>query len=630
MVCAPAHCGEHRVLRRRLRAPARPHARPLGTARRGGSLRQSRRGRVPVAGSDARRVDAAALSPPDRPAPRELREVRGNIRPRRELARGVVCRYARRAGGYCAGMADLDGAARAGARRAAVRHLRQRTAAGAAELVVRHPHTMDAQQRPGVDAHASAWRISPRRRRRRSARCRGIPERLDVRVRRGVGSVRCLRLAHLLVLRLETGDLPMRRLSSRFTASLAAVILAQGAAGAQQPTTFVMLKGSDTLAVERVTRTANRLDGDFVSPAGGVRVRYAATLVADGTMPKLETWAYRGANDTTGTHTTMQLEGDSMAVDLPGRTMRFPTKPGAIVYFNPSMGLLEQAVIRAHSIGGQSAEVPLFVSEGAATVPLSVTWVGSDSAHVSLGGVIMNVALGVDGRITGIAVPSQDVRVVRVDGTRVSATIAKPDYSAASDAPYTAEEVTVRTPAGLKLTGTLTLPKTRPVRGAPAIVTITGSGTEERDESLPGVKGYRPFRQIADTLGRRGIAVLRLDDRGAGGSDAGPHGATSADFADDVRAGLAYLRTRRDIDGDRLALVGHSEGGMIAPMVAATDPKLRAIVLMAARRTPAARFAHTSKSKRPTRSCISPARSAIQPFASWRTSSIPAPSADRG
>jgi hypothetical protein len=116
------------------------------------------------------------------------------------------------------------------------------------------------------------------------------------------------------------------------------------------------------------------------------------------------------------------------------------------------------------------------------------------------------------------------------------------------------------------------------------VVTITGSGTEERDESIPGVNGYRPFRQIADTLGRRGIAVLRLDDRGAGGSDMGPSGAngpTSADFADDIRAGLAYLRTRKDIDGSRLALVGHSEGGMIAPMVAATDPKLKAIVLMA-------------------------------------------------
>jgi hypothetical protein len=370
----------------------------------------------------------------------------------------------------------------------------------------------------------------------------------------------------------------MKMLSPR--AAVAFLMLAPGVAAAQQPTTFIMLMGTDTLAIERVTRTATHLDGDFVSPARGAHVRYAGTLAADGTMPKVETWAYRGS-DTTGVHATMQLQRDSMVVDLPGRTMRFATKPGAIVYFNPSMGLLEQAVIRAHSLGGPSAEVPLFASEGAATVPLTVTWVGSDSAHVSLGGVVMNVALGVDGRITGIAVPSQNIRVVRVDGARLTTAIAKPDYSAPADAPYTAEEVTVRTPAGVTLTGTLTLPKSRPARGAPAIVTITGSGTEERDESLPGVSGYRPFRQIADTLGRRGIAVLRLDDRGAGGSDVGPRGPTSADFADDVRAALAYLRTRRDIDGTHLGLVGHSEGGMIAPMVAATDPALRAIVLMA-------------------------------------------------
>jgi uncharacterized protein len=369
----------------------------------------------------------------------------------------------------------------------------------------------------------------------------------------------------------------MRILSLPFVLSVLAL---PRAASAQQPTTFVMLMGNDTLAVERVTRSANHLDGDFVSPVRGGRIRYAGTLAPDGTMSHFETWAYRGS-DTTGTHATMRQQGDSMVVELQGRTLHFPTKPGAIVYFNPSMGLLEQAILRARSLGGQLAEVPLFASEGAATVPLTVTWIGSDSAHVSLGGVVMNVALAVDGRISGIAVPSQNVRVVRVDGARVAAAIAKPDYSAPSDAPYTAEEVTVQTPAGLKLTGTLTLPKVRPARGVPAIVTITGSGTEERDESIPGVNGYRPFRQIADTLGRRGIAVLRLDDRGAGGSDMGPKGPTSADFADDIRTALAYLRTRRDIDGERLALVGHSEGGMIAPMVAATDPKLRAIVLMA-------------------------------------------------
>jgi hypothetical protein len=358
------------------------------------------------------------------------------------------------------------------------------------------------------------------------------------------------------------------------------ILLGGSAALAQQPTTFVMLIGTDTLAVERVTRSANHLEGDFVSPSRGAHVRYAATLGADGTVSRFETWAYRGA-DTTGTHATMEEHGDSMIVELQGRTMRFATKPGAIVYFNPSMGLLEQALIRARTLGGQTTEVPLFASDGGVTVPLSVTWVGSDSAHVKLGAAEMHVALGLDGRVTGISVPSQNVRVVRVDGARITTSIAKPDYSAPADAPYTAEEVTVMTPKGLKLTGTLTLPRTRPARGAPAIVTITGSGIEERDESLPGVNGYRPFRQVADTLGRRGIAVLRLDDRGAGGSDAGPRGATSADFADDIRAALAYLRTRRDIDGDRLGLVGHSEGGMIAPMVAATDPKLRAIVLLA-------------------------------------------------
>lgn len=372
----------------------------------------------------------------------------------------------------------------------------------------------------------------------------------------------------------------MRMLSTSLSA-VTGLLLGYGAAAAQQPTTFVMLLRNDTLAIERVTRTASRLDGDFVSPASGARVRYAGTIAADGTMPKLETWAYRGAADTSGTHATMQLQGDSMAVDVLGRTLKFATKPGAIAYFNPSVGLLEQALIRAKSIGGQSPEVPLFTSEGATTVPVSVTFVGADSAHVTLGGVAMNIALGVDGRIAGISVPSQNVRVVRADGARLTMTLAKPDYSAPADAPYTAEEVTLQTPAGVKLAGTLTLPKARPARGVPAVVTITGSGTEERDESLPGVVGYRPFRQIADTLGRRGIAVLRLDDRGIGGSDAGPRGATSGDFADDIRAALAYLRTRREIDASRLGLVGHSEGGMIAPMVAATDPKLRAIVLMA-------------------------------------------------
>ncbi len=134
---------------------------------------------------------------------------------------------------------------------------------------------------------------------------------------------------------------------------------------------------------------------------------------------------------------------------------------------------------------------------------------------------------------------------------------------------------------GHTLAGTLTLPKKASrQRRVGAVVTVTGSGPEDRDEYI-GLEGYRPFRQIADSLGRRGIAVLRMDDRGVGASTGKQKGATSADFAEDIRAGLAYLRTRPEIDPRRLAVLGHSEGALIAPLVAEKEPDLRALVLLA-------------------------------------------------
>jgi len=157
------------------------------------------------------------------------------------------------------------------------------------------------------------------------------------------------------------------------------------------------------------------------------------------------------------------------------------------------------------------------------------------------------------------------------------------DYSAPANATFTAEEVTI--PAkGYTLAGTLLLPKNakRPV---PAVLTITGSGQTTRDEPMPfpNLAKYRIMRQIAEALASRGIAVLRVDDRGVGGSGGRDTlmTATSSGFADDTRAEVAYLRTRSEIDPKRIALVGHSEGGMIAPMVAASDPQIAAIVSMA-------------------------------------------------
>jgi len=143
--------------------------------------------------------------------------------------------------------------------------------------------------------------------------------------------------------------------------------------------------------------------------------------------------------------------------------------------------------------------------------------------------------------------------------------------------PYNDEEVVYdNAQAGIKLAGTLTLPKSG--EPFPAAILITGSGPQNRDEAL---LGHRPFLVLADALTRRGVAVLRFDDRGVGKSTGDFAKATSLDFAADVLAGVEYLKTRREVNPKKIGLIGHSEGGLIAPMIAAQSPDVAFIVLMA-------------------------------------------------
>ena len=144
--------------------------------------------------------------------------------------------------------------------------------------------------------------------------------------------------------------------------------------------------------------------------------------------------------------------------------------------------------------------------------------------------------------------------------------------------PYHAEEVAYLNPeGGHTLAGTFTRPNGD---GAfPAVILISGSGPQDRNESL---MGHRPFLVLSDHLTRNGIAVLRFDDRGVGGSTGDFASATSADFATDVIAGVEYLMTRSDVDGARIGLAGHSEGGLIAPIAAVQSQNVSYIVLMAA------------------------------------------------
>ncbi|MCO6146844.1 S9 family peptidase [Flavobacterium sp. NRK1] len=143
--------------------------------------------------------------------------------------------------------------------------------------------------------------------------------------------------------------------------------------------------------------------------------------------------------------------------------------------------------------------------------------------------------------------------------------------------PYYTEDVTFKNEkAGITLAGTLTLPKKD--GNYPVVILISGSGSQDRNEEI---LGHKPFLVLADHLTRNGIGVLRYDDRGVGGSGGNPATGTSADFATDTQAALDYLKTRKEINKKKIGLIGHSEGGLIAQLIAEKNSDIAFIVMMA-------------------------------------------------
>lgn len=142
---------------------------------------------------------------------------------------------------------------------------------------------------------------------------------------------------------------------------------------------------------------------------------------------------------------------------------------------------------------------------------------------------------------------------------------------------YKSEEVTVRNKQdGINLAGTLTLPEKG--NKFPAVVMVTGSGAQNRDEEM---MGHKPFLVIADYLTRNGIAVLRCDDRGTAASQGDHAAATNEDFATDTEAAINYLRSRKEINTKKIGIIGHSTGGIIAFITAAKDPAVAFVVSLA-------------------------------------------------
>lgn len=355
---------------------------------------------------------------------------------------------------------------------------------------------------------------------------------------------------------------------------------------------FLVRSGSTVVAAELFTHAHERIEAEIIRPTGQ-RATYVASLRPDETVAQMMTRFYGAdtpAGATPNVTALLVFEGDSASVQITRgentQEQRLDTRPGAIPILSVSFAMVEQLLRRARALSPDADGVPVLHLESVRTpITARVTFPAPDSARIALrvGADEVSILMRVEeARVLSGRVPVQNTTFERVaPAEAVAAVDVRPDYSAPPGASYAAEEVLVQTPAGHALAGTLTLP-TGIAGPVPAVVTITGSSPQDRDNAASPTSPYRIFRQVADTLGERGIAVLRLDDRGVGGSTGSLETATTPERADDTRAALAYLRSRPEVDAERLGLVGLSEGGAIAPMIAATDPDLGGLVLLAA------------------------------------------------
>lgn len=242
-------------------------------------------------------------------------------------------------------------------------------------------------------------------------------------------------------------------------------------------------------------------------------------------------------------------------------------------------GLDLRLVLRVTRLASELRATLDSLDQGAQGIPI-------DSVSFD-GGVLKFTSAKIDASFTGKldAAGTQAAGEFTQHGTTTPLTLAKTDkvperprpQAPKPPFPYRSEEVAYdNATAKVKLAGTLLVPD-----GAgpfPAALLITGSGPQDRDETLAG---HKPFLVLADALARRGIAVLRVDDRGVGSSTGTFDTGTSEDFAGDAAAGVAYLHSRKEIDAHHIGVIGHSEGGLIGPMVATRSKDVAFVVMLA-------------------------------------------------
>jgi len=248
---------------------------------------------------------------------------------------------------------------------------------------------------------------------------------------------------------------------------------------------------------------------------------------------------------------------------------------GAIYWSDMNVSSVEQAVLRARALGQQTAHIQGASLFSDARNDITVERTDATDWVVEARNKRYLVLTDEQGCMLAATLPEYGVTIERRSDFKQEQYPLWPPYAAPPDHAYGARDVEIPASQGIVLAGTLTTP---PHEGLiPAAVLITGLSPSERNGGSPP---WMPLRDIADALTRAGIAVLRVDDRGIGKSTGDHKPSTTFDEADDVQTEVAWLRKQAGIDPKRIALVGYSEGGLIAPMVASKDPAIAAIVTL--------------------------------------------------
>lgn len=261
----------------------------------------------------------------------------------------------------------------------------------------------------------------------------------------------------------------------------------------------------------------------------------------------------------------------------PGKPMTRDLAQGSIYWSDMIVSSVEQAVARARVLDKAEAAIPTSNLYRDSPNQAQVERVDTTDWTVSINKKRYLVLTDEQGCMLSASLPEFGIVIERRTGFREDQYPLWPPYAAPPDGAYQATDVSIPTPQGHVLAGTLTKPAASSGKLSAAIL-ITGLSPSERNGGQPP---WMPLRDLADVLTRAGIAVLRADDRGIGKSTGDHAPSTTFDEADDVKTEVAWLRSRPEIDPKRISLVGYSEGGLIAPMIAAEDPAIAAIITLA-------------------------------------------------